>query len=198
MKKVSFEILRKLFHLLCLIFPLIYFYLNNKSLMVCLLLPLTIIFTLMDYYRRKNTTLKKLFSYFHHLMRASESRMNPEFTGTTFMLWGMLVTTFFFPKEIAIESWIVLAFADSTAALVGKQFKSEGKSLLGALSFFCMALVCVGAYHHWVLGLPMHWVSGIAVCAITTLAEYYARQIYLDDNFLIPVAFCCAATFVPI
>jgi dolichol kinase len=188
---IPFELKRKLFHLLAILILCVgYFFLLEKKIMVLLLLFSTGIIVPLEYFR-DNPISQFAVKIFHKIMRPKELNNESKLTGVSYVLGGLLVTSIFFSKEIAIGSWLVLAICDTAASWVGIITKAKQKSFAGSSGFFISALIVYYTYFGILLGLPIHLSHALFICFITAAAEYYS-DFLIDDNFLVPVVFASA------
>lgn len=109
-----------------------------------------------------------------------------------------VVTAAFFANSlwVFLASVLVLTFADSAAALIGKKYGRRGiytvldqkKSILGSLAFAVTAFSIVGAVA--VFSPVQFTVTGWEVIAAVALMLTFVENlgVYGVDNFLIPVA----------
>lgn len=114
-------------------------------------------------------------------------------TGSTWMLVGFFITSIFFPKEKVIVAWLILVFADTAAALVGKKIgiahPKYGKSVEGSVIFFtCSCAICV--YCDLFLDIKIDLLRSLIACMVTSCAEFVSKRAKIDDNLLIPIVFC--------
>ena len=191
MIKFSAEIARKLIHLSSLWIPILYLY-SGKNLMLEILIPLSLVSLSIDLYRRRNKSLNdKIKNMIGFLMR-DEERDATSLSGATSLYLSAIVAIAFFPFEVAINALSILIISDIFAALIGRKFgenKIMDKSLEGSLSFFVSALAICYFYQAF-YGFSLAWYKLLLAVLVTTLAELYSKKLKIDDNFLIPVAFC--------
>lgn len=177
------EILRKIFHLTALVFPLYYQFASENFLGVILITLLSFTF-LVDKLRSRFNFLSKMVNFiFCDIMREEEKK---KISGITYMLSGFLTTFLLFEKSIVIASWFILIISDMLAAVVGKTFPSRkfsnGKSLSGSLSFFVSSAIIIYIYSDYFL------FKYLFVSLMLTLVELYAKNFNINDNFLIPLS----------
>ncbi len=187
----SDELKRKAFHMSSLAFPLLYCF-TPRLLMIIILLAVAAATIYVDINRHRSDALKDLVDkFFGHLMRSSE-RHNPEaFTGASYMMAGFFLTALLLPKGIAISSWLVLIFADTAAAIVGKRIgvpTNHGKSIQGSVAFFISALM-IGLLSYTFIPHHASFFALFLAAAAASAIEYYSFQVGMDDNFTIPITF---------
>lgn len=145
MTEISFgrEISRKLFHLLILVFPLMFLELGRWRALY-IIAPLTLIVLAADYYRRKYPKIQLYFTkVFGSILRPHELT-GEHFCGAT---WALLAASLIFltcTKEIVVTSFAILAISDTLAAIIGRSYPSRPffeKSQLGSAAFYISGLI---------------------------------------------------------
>ena len=120
--QLKLEIKRKLFHATSLIFPIMYIY-NSKTYILNLLIFFTILVLILDIGRNYSTKLNNfILKIFDSLIRKGEFGSGFKLSSMSYMMLGMLTTAIFFPKGLAINSWLVLIVSDSLASILGNRF----------------------------------------------------------------------------
>ncbi len=184
------EIVRKLFHVSTVIFPLMYFYMSKK-LMLQILIPITVVFLFVDIVRNLHKPSASMFNrLFSYVLRPHErSTQKKNLNGAT---WGLLTATFcviFFPKYIAVISFTILAFSDTASSLVGRRYgrtKFRGRSLEGGAAFVIVAILVI-------LLTPKieyqfgEYVICIIAAVVGAIAEILAGD-KINDNIAIPLS----------
>ena len=176
------ELKRKGMHQLALAIPIGYTYLP-KTISLQILISIAVIVTIVDVGRFKLPWLREIFSrLFNAMLREHESR---RFTGSTYLLWGSVLSIWLFPKDIVLLILYYLIISDSVAALIGKLFgkhKIFDKSVEGTAAFLVSASVIMLFFP----GIPL--IQRISAALSAAIIELL--PIPVDDNFLIPVATC--------
>lgn len=170
---------RKSWHLLGLIIPFSYYYVDKKS-MLMVLLPLAVLSLGIDIIRLKSLRVNQVFVRFFGFMLKKEEKNS--LNGTTFFLIGAVAAIWFFSQKAAIFSLIVLAVCDPLAGIIGKsigRIKIGSKTLEGSLTFFLTALMLSYFFFD---GITWPLVGGALFAAFVEWAP-----IVLDDNLKIPV-----------
>lgn len=131
---------------------------------------------------------KRLTWLFSPFLRESE-RHRP--TGSTFMLIGVTIIVYFFPKPVTLLTLLLFSVADPMAAFIGTKFGKDklvgSKSLQGTLAAFVVCFVltliyCIG------LNLMMERLIIVAViCGLIGAVSELVPIGKLDDNFIFPV-----------
>lgn len=176
------KIVRKLIHIISglLIVYLLYFF--DEELKLYLIIGLGVIALLgliIDFFRMLNSNFnslftKKLFSYLFTTYKFDG------INSATFFFMASSMCIFFFDKDIAITSILILSLADPTASIVGKVFgkiKIGNKSLIGSLSFFIISfIICI---------ISFDFTTSIITAIIITIVELVT--LHTDDNITIPL-----------
>ncbi len=98
--------------------------------------------------------------------------------GGMFFVLGALISTLFFPKEIAAISIIVLGISDALATMVGinsEHYIYGKKTLEGSIAFFTSCFVIITITHNFIIAL----IISIFLTPMELLAGF-------DDNVTIP------------
>ena len=178
------EILRKLLHLSSSIIPLSYFFiLKDQGLMMMILLFLTTISLLIEYFRYNyRGRLRNIFQkYLMEILRTKE--IEGQFTGATWMLIGFTFTVLLFEFEIAVLALLFLCIGDSVAAIVGTAFpigKIWNKSLLGS---FAGIILCA------IFGIIINNSLSPKLIILGAISAMFIELIpsRINDNFSIPI-----------
>jgi dolichol kinase len=131
------EIKRKAIHLSSLWIPIVYLY-TDKSLMLSLLIPLSIISLIIDLTRRYIGSLNKFINDIIGDLMRDDEKTSASLSGATYLFMSSTLAIFIFAKEVAIFALLILMISDSFAALIGKRIgriKILDKSLEGSISF---------------------------------------------------------------
>ncbi len=190
------ELVRKGFHFLSLAIPVVYSFISKK-LTLEILIPLTVIFIILDLARYEIPQFSGLFyKFFGFLLRKHEvDKKKHALNGATFMLISAVICIVIFPKYIMVSSFVVLILADSASAVFGKRFgkhkifPSRGmpKSYEGILAFIIAGAAAV-ALTPKVDYLFAEYSVGIAATVVASAAEVLSYDI-VDDNIAIPISF---------
>ena len=180
---ISFdEYIRKIIHLFSLIIPLGYLYvINDKYLMVQILIILCIIFLFVDIARHRIVWIQSIFKYFFNdMLRGHEQKGH--LTGATWVLIGSLISILIFTKYVAIIALIFMSLGDTAAGLIGQKF---GKHKVGKKTwegFLAGLIICfIVAINFPFLPLKISLVGAFVAMIMELL------PIPLDDNFKIPL-----------
>ena len=180
---ISFdEYIRKIIHLFSLIIPFGYLYvINDKYLMVQILIVLNIIFLFFDITRHRIVWIQSIFKYFFNdMLRGHEQRGH--LTGATWVIIGSLISILIFTKYVAVIALIFMSLGDTAAGLIGQKF---GKHKVGNKTwegFLAGLIICIiVAINFPFLPLKISLVGALVAMIMELL------PIPLDDNFKIPL-----------
>ncbi|MCC8417724.1 MAG: SEC59/DGK1/VTE5 family protein [Rickettsia endosymbiont of Bryobia graminum] len=188
----AFEVQRKTFHLCSLIVPIIYFFITKKPAIITLFLFTSCVLYL-DISRHYNFRVRKLTDrFFSHFMRNHEQSGSFSLSGSTYMALGFFITALLFSKGLAIASWFILIIADTLAALIGTKVgvkMENGKSLEGSIAFLASAIF-ISMIVYFFIGYNTSFSIIIVSSIITTLSEFYSKELSVNDNLSIPITYC--------
>jgi dolichol kinase len=177
------EFIRKLLHLSNLVIPFTYlFYFDSKVEALIILLPITLLASLIEYLRINSISVKNIFDkYLFSMLRNHEK--SGKYTGATWVFISSTLSIGIFPKDIAIISLIYMSIGDTAAGLIGRKFgriKIYNKTLEGALAGFIVCLI---------VGLMIDLNLSKTVVAIGALSAAIIEfmPISIDDNLRIPL-----------
>lgn len=186
MIKFKSEIHRKLVHLSSLWIPLSYLYFSEDT-MTSILFMLTGSALIIELCRKYSQELNSLIqNTLGGIMRIEEKQT---FSGATYLLLSSGLTIWFFGKEIAIFALSVLMISDTCAAIIGRKFGKHvfaGKSLEGSLAFFLSALLVYFIFKIF-FSFSLSFNVSLFAIFIATIVEFFAKQIKIDDNLVIPL-----------
>ena len=189
------ELWRKLIHLSLLLYPVLYWWLDDQTAMVILLGVLTAGMLGIEALRKFSPAFANDFQHrFSFALRDTEARKP---TGATSFLIGIFLTTALFDPNVAILAMAVLVLADTAAALAGMTIGGirliGRKTLAGSLAFGLTASG-VAAFGHFSFALPLGALLIAAWCV--TVIELLQPLLTLDDNLLIPLGFASFVTLL--
>ncbi|WPY01217.1 SEC59 family protein [Candidatus Trichorickettsia mobilis] len=193
-----FESQRKIFHSYSIIFPFIYLFMP-KIYMVIFLFILLVPTIYIDFNRHHNLDIRNFVDrFFGKFIRASEAHGTFKLSGASFMIAGFFITALLFAKPLAITSWLILIISDSLAALVGTKIgtiNETGKSKEGSIAFLSSAIL-ISIVCYVFIGYDTNFFIIIISCICTTLSEYYAKKININDNLLIPLVYSLSTSIL--
>jgi dolichol kinase len=180
---------RKLYHMLGVMFMLVIFINVPEKVSLTLLAIAWLCVVPADFLRQKNAAFNDFVLHlFKPFMRDHEVN---RIAGMTYLLSGVLIVTFVFPREIAILTMMFLAFADPIASYFGIRYGKDKlfghKSLQGFLAAFVVCTVLSFAFFKF-YGLMQERILVISLLGglIGALSELIPIG-KLDDNFTLPV-----------
>ena len=183
--KISFssELKRKGTHFLALAIPIGYYFISKRDCLL-ILIPITLVSIIVDIIRlRKLPGVNTLYLILGPMLRRRE-RFN--FTGSTYILFGSVMSILFFNKKVAIAAVSFIILGDIAAALVGKtvgRTKLGRKKTLEGSSAFLGVCFLVALLVHFVSGLPL-WI-GLVGALVATIVENLT--LFVDDNVTVPL-----------
>ena len=177
------EFIRKLLHLSNLVIPFTYlFYFDSKVEALIILLPITLLAFLIEYFRINSISVKNIFDkYLFSMLRNHEK--SGKYTGATWVFISSTLSIGIFPKDIAIISLIYMSIGDTAAGLIGRKFgriKIYNKTLEGALAGFIVCLI-VG------LMIDLNLSKTLVAIGALSAAIIELMPISIDDNLRIPL-----------
>lgn len=181
------EIFRKSIHLCSLSIPIVYYFISREKALI-LLVPITLVFLVVDLLRHFHPPTAKIFyEAFGWMLRSHEhDQRKRRLSGATHVLISATLCVLIFPKLITITSFAILIISDSAAALVGRRFgrrKFLRKSFEGSAAFFCTALIVITATPKVSSEVGEYVIAAVAA-AVATVIE--AMSVGIDDNLSIP------------
>ncbi len=196
-KSYAQELRRKLFHLISITIPILYYNLGEKTGNLVLII-ITCFVVAVDILRKYITQLNKIVeSIFVNIMRKQEIEQKVFLSGSSNMFLGFLITSLFFKSQISITSWMVLIISDAAAAIFGMAFgkkKINGKTIVGSFAFFTSSIlvsyICI-----YLMNYDFHFYTILLSCLVCTFVEFFSKNIKMDDNLTIPLSFCIAFSF---
>lgn len=180
--KHRLKILRKIWHLVGLIFPISYFWLTKNQL-ITLVGVVLFIFLVIDYIRLKKKRINVwFFAKFHHFLKEEEKY---KVMGTWAFLTSTILVVLFFSREIAIAALIYLSVGDVAACVIGSLYGKTKifwhKTVEGSIAFLTASLISSAILV--ACGLELTTPVLISGALVATIIE--ALPLFLDDNFTI-------------
>ncbi len=178
----SEEIKRKIIHLSNSVIPLsYYFFVEDRLMMIWILLSITIFFVAVDYFRFRIGWIQKWFSvFFSSMLRKHE--LEGKLTGATWAFIGATISVFLFDKDIAVLALLFMSVGDTIAALIGQQY---GKIKIGEKTIEGFAGGLVSCILISIFFPSVNWINRIAGALVASLIEL--SPIPVDDNLMIPL-----------
>jgi dolichol kinase len=173
---------RKGIHLGSSLIPLGYFYLLSREQILYFTCFITVGFLVAEFARFKVSFYNALFrKIFFSLLREDEKKK--DLTGATYLFLAMCITIYLFEKEIAVPAMLILAIADSFAAIIGKMIgrhKFFLKSIEGSITFFLVSAVLLYIF------IPQKGVVILLIALLVTIIE--VLPVAINDNLVIPLS----------
>ncbi len=177
--------IRKLYHIWGLIFPVL-IYIFSKKLAVYAAGCFFIVIFIFDLTRLLNSKFN--LWVFRKIKFMLKSREFYSFSGSTYFSAGVLLTLLLFKPDIAAGGIIYLCLGDLAAVAFGERYGKTsfvGKTLEGTAAFIVVTFISISILN--ILGLFNFNYLGISTAAVLCgIIELLPLKI--DDNFLLPVA----------
>ncbi len=180
------EIARKIYRMLGLLFPILYFIYTKKVMLVIILISLGV-FVLYELLRFSFPQLNKL--YFRYLKIITKKKEKKAMTGTTYLLISFFFTILLFKKNIAIAAMTFSVVGDAASSLIGKKFgktkliSKPKKTFEGSTAFFISSLIAGLIFVYF--GLEINYIVMFMGILAATIAEILPFSI--DDNLTISI-----------
>lgn len=175
------ELKRKAIHMGTALIPLFYNFIWDYKTTLYICLTLLFFLVVGDLLRANVNKLQQLYeNYFGKLTRESEKR--DHFNGATFLFIGFSASIILFEQHIAIMAMLLLALADSFAAIIGKTYGTHGKfgkTYTGSLAFFAIAMLITNLFY-------ADFKVNLLISILVTIIEFL--PIRINDNLLIPIS----------
>ena len=185
------EIRRKVMHTYPIAIPIVYRYVSKESILTPLI-PICAVYVFFDVFRHLHQGFKEIFDRFitTNFLREHEKY---GLIGSSYFIFGALLSIIIFPKPVAIASLYILIVCDATAAIVGTGWGKTRifkKSLEGSIAFFLSGIVVVflvlqdkPLWGEAAMQNNLSW--GILAVFGAAMVELFPTG--LDDNLTIPL-----------
>jgi dolichol kinase len=186
------EIFRKMIHYSSAAIPIGYLYIE-KNIVLLILGILLALMALVELIKYKSDAVYWLYlKYFKDMLREHEyDKHRFRVNGASWVILSAIFCILVFPKLIAVTGLLMLSFADSTSALLGRLFGKKqyapNRSYVGTAVFFAVGLLVAFLAPKYFYTVKEFSISLIMVAA-TTIAD--GLSLPVDDNFTIPVVSC--------
>ena len=138
------ELFRKIVHLLSSFFPVLYFCIQKKQIILILVLANIVIFVIESNRLQKNYIGRFFNKYISFMIRPYEKS---RFMNATYLCVSYLLIVLFFNKNIAIYSLLLLSISDSCAAIIGIKYGRikiiNSKTLEGTFAFIVSGIILI-------------------------------------------------------
>ena len=190
-----FEIKRKFFHLLGLLFPLLTIYCDNRILLLvsCIATFCMIVF---DYHNLFHYLCKipVIGVLLIRLLRKDET-VNHNLCGLTWLFIGYTIILASYEQYLVVIAMIIFVFCDMASALIGKNFGKfkicVNKTLEGLIAFVVVGDVVLYFIMKYMSNVVSFDVSFLCIAlVVSAIVELISKSIHIDDNFSIPLSFC--------
>ena len=174
------EIRRKIMHIYPIAIPIAYHYVSRETALT-ILIPIGACYVFCDIFRHFHQGFKKIFDRVitSHFLREHEKH---GLIGSSYFVFGAVLSIALFPKEVAIASLYILIICDATAGIVGSawgRIRIFGKTLEGSIGFFISGMIVI------VFTMGNNFLWGTLAVIGGALVELIPTG--LDDNFTIPL-----------
>jgi dolichol kinase len=175
------EFIRKSIHILALIVPLSYHFLDRKIVLGIIGLGVFVAICV-EVLRFHSHVFRELFNgLLGKLLRDHETT---QLTGSTYLLIGCFLTVLFFIKWIALVSLLFLIVSDALAAIVGRKWGRhkiwKDRSVEGCAVFL------VSAFLNVLIVPDSHFLIGMAGVVTACAVDIFIHDI--NDNLTIPLS----------
>ncbi len=185
------EIFRKSIHLISLLIPIIYAFIEQRTavwILACLFLPALALDIARHYIPGVKRFIAKNFAQMMRAHELDETRLI--LSGATYVLMSAFFCVVIFPKIIAITAFAVMIVSDISSALVGRQLGKHrflDKSLEGTSAFWISAFGVVVVIRI-LTNAPMEYLVIGCIAAIAGgVVEAASIRLRMDDNLSIPL-----------
>ena len=194
------EVRRKLVHLSSLWMPLA-MVLCGESRRLSMCIAFAVLFVLSVFVERLYVLGIPVIAPLYKMIFGGMLRREPSpgqwiVSGGPYVLGASSLALLFFPVSVAAPSLAVMLVGDTAAALIGRRFgrhKVNGKSWEGCAAFVVFGYGGAALFLGLAEAPELLYIASVpAVCA-AALAELFAKQLRVNDNFSIPVVFGSAA-----
>jgi dolichol kinase len=186
------EIFRKMIHYSSAAIPIGYLYIEKNTVLLILGI-LLMLMALVEFAKYKSDALYWLYlKYFRDMLREHEyDKHRFRVNGASWVILSAIFCILVFPKLVAVTGLLMLSFADSTSALLGRLFGKKqyapNRSYVGTAVFFIVGIMVALLAPKYFYSVKEYVISLVMVI-ITTIAD--GINLPVDDNFTIPVTSC--------
>jgi len=186
----TFELYRKLIHLVSTVVPVIYFF-TSRDYILALVGTGTLLMIILDLLKAYTVTFEKLYiRVFGSILRDEEKNFKRNlFTGGTYYALGIFLALLLFPKEVAILSILIMIWCDTTAALIGKKYGKHkmigDKSLEGSLAFLITGILLVFILQYVFVEYRFYYAGFVTVFLAAVFEQI--GFVRINDNLSLPV-----------
>jgi dolichol kinase len=191
------ELQRKLIHYASAAIPIGYLFIPKGQVLIALCIILAVML-LIEFLKYKNDFLYHFYMrYFRHMLREHEyDRSKFRINGASWVIFASIFCIILFPKLVAVTGLLMLSFADSTSAILGRLYGKKqyapNRSYVGTAVFFVIGIIIMFVSPKY-FATPKEYILVFIAVIFTTVAD--ALTIPVDDNFTIPVT-CCTTMYL--
>jgi dolichol kinase len=193
---IYIEFYRKSIHLLGLIFPVLYHFSKNST-MIVLITALLVLSFIVDKIRVKFNLLEYNFFKKIGLSQIYRKHEQKSYSALTFAFIGMLICLLISSKPVFNLAISILILSDTNAAIIGKLFgktKINGKSIEGSIAFF-LTSCAISIFITFIYELNYKFLlTSFLASLLSTIVELYSNNSKLNDNMTIPISFIAIMT----
>lgn len=185
------ELRRKIMHTWPIIIPIAYRYLSKET-ALSIMLPICAFYIFCDIFRHFHAGFREFFDRVitNNFLREHERY---GLIGSTYFIFGALLSMILFPKPVTIASLYILICCDAVAAIVGTMWgrtRIFAKTLEGSIAFFVTGVIVVLLAMQdtplWgEAAMQKHLPWGILGVFAAALVELLPTG--LDDNLTVPL-----------
>ena len=175
------EIYRKIFHIASCATLAIFFWYFGKEVLLPWILTVALLFPILDYLRKYIPIIQNISLKLFGIITRPHEHLG--ISGASWVLIGSGITAYLFNEKVVIIALLIMAFSDSSAALIGIKFGTTrlfNKSLEGSLAFFITTYIII------ILLSSPSFILLLIASIISTIVELFSTQKF-NDNILIPV-----------
>ena len=186
------EIHRKSIHLLGIMFPVVYHFVN-RSTMIILISALLVSSVLIDKLRMKFDVMDYKLCKMINLSNMYREHEKTGYSALTFAFVGMIICLLISSKVIVNLSISIMTLSDSTAAICGILYgktKVNGKSIEGSVAFFivsCLLSYVITSIYNYNFKFL---ISAFLASLVVTIVELYSKNWKINDNMSISITVC--------
>ncbi|OGU11983.1 MAG: hypothetical protein A2X61_12345 [Ignavibacteria bacterium GWB2_35_12] len=186
----SQEVLRKSIHLMSLSIPITYTFIP-QSIGLSILIPLTILFIVIDVLSKKRNKAQFFVRLiFGRMLRRHEVEKEYTLNGASWVLISATIGILVFPKILFVTGFSILILSDIAAALFGRKFGKTplfDKSWEGTSAFIIIAFFIVSFIGYMTSAPWTFFVFGFISAFLGGMVEAASRMMKVDDNITIPI-----------
>lgn len=193
-KMTGFEFNRQIFHMflgIIVVLLLKYGFFHDINILGIIIryvdIPILIIFGFLLSFLSKKVKIPVIYNLLQTFERKKEIETFPG-KGVIFYLIGVYISLFFFPKEVAMASIMILALGDSISHLYGLHYGKIKHPLSGTKFFEGTVAGFAAGFIGALIFLP--WLEAFLASLAAMIAEAIDIKIgaeQVDDNLIIPV-----------